>query len=140
MPCPMSGCWLWIGTVKPSGYGTFSFDAGCVRAHRLAYDALVGQVPLGLDLDHLCRVRSCVNPAHLEPVTRRENLHRGETQIARNAAKTHCDHGHPFDAVNTTFYRHKSAKRLGQIQRRCRQCIKDRDAKRGPRKATTRNV
>lgn len=71
------------------------------QAHRVAYELFVAEIPEGFDLDHLCRNRGCVNPDHLEPVTRRENLLRGETIPARNARITHCPQGHPYDAENT---------------------------------------
>lgn len=81
-----SGCWLWRGTITKVGYGTiFEWREGQKHrpgAHRVVYEALVGPIPEGLDLDHLCRVRNCVNPSHLEPVTRRENLRRGVGQMA----------------------------------------------------------
>lgn len=67
-----------------------------VLAHRLAYEILVGPVPAGLTLDHLCRNRACMNPAHLEPVTMRANVLRGEAPAARQARRTHCRHGHPL--------------------------------------------
>lgn len=70
------GCWLWTGTVLGSGYGQFRVGMGHVRAHRFAYELLVGPIPEALTLDHLCRVTSCVNPLHLEPVTASENIKR----------------------------------------------------------------
>ncbi|MFH0981536.1 MAG: HNH endonuclease signature motif containing protein [Planctomycetota bacterium] len=74
-------CWLWIGAMNLQGYGNFwigpTETEGYVGAHRFAYTHFVGPVPEGMDLDHLCRNRACVNPAHLEPVTRRVNLRRG---------------------------------------------------------------
>lgn len=81
------GCWNWIGATL-EGYGTFHAR----RAHRMAYEMLVGPIPGGLHLDHLCRNRACVNPAHLEPVTLAENIRRGE-----RAMKTTCPRGHPYD-------------------------------------------
>lgn len=95
-------CWEWTGAKKQGfGYGLAWFDGKLRRAHRVFYEVLVGPIPPGRDLDHLCRNQSCVNPAHLEPVSHRENVLRGVGPSARNAAKTHCKHGHPFDAANT---------------------------------------
>lgn len=94
-------CWLWKSGLNVGGYGAFQVGRGKRAAHRFSYELLVGPIPVGLQLDHLCRVTACVNPAHLEPVTCRENLLRGETWQARNAAKTHCPQGHPYDAANT---------------------------------------
>lgn len=74
-------CWLWTGAKQKSGYGKFSAPGGkTVLAHRFAYGALVGAIPQGLTLDHLCRVRRCVNPDHLEPVSAIENANRGKPQ------------------------------------------------------------
>lgn len=75
-----SGCWIFTGAISTSGYGRVGLGArseGLAQAHRVTYEHLVGPIPEGLDIDHLCRVRACVNPAHLEPVTRRENCRRG---------------------------------------------------------------
>lgn len=95
-------CWLWTATVNAGGYGTFFPQGrGGVRAHRWSYEHLVGPIPEGLDLDHLCRVRHCVNPAHLEPVTRAENVRRGLHGV-RNG-KTHCNHGHKFTPETSHF-------------------------------------
>lgn len=74
------------------------------KVHRVVYEALVGPIPDGMVIDHLCRQPSCVNPAHLEPVTRRENVLRGLTLPAANARKTHCKHGHEFTPENTYLF------------------------------------
>lgn len=106
-------CWLWH---RPDayGYGAFTIRRGMiVKAHRFAYELFVGPIPDGLDLDHLCRVRHCVNPAHLEPVTRRENALRGVGPTAVNARKSHCIHGHPLTE--------------GQGRRICRTCNAERN-------------
>jgi hypothetical protein len=92
-----SGCWLWTAALNRHGYGILDGR----YAHRVLYKALVGEVPDDLHLDHLCRVRNCVNPAHLEPVTPRVNVMRSTAVTATNAAKTHCKRGHPFDQRNT---------------------------------------
>lgn len=102
---PEAGCWVWIGDCDGNGYGRISAQTGVPRrsAHRLVYELLVGPVPEGLELDHLCRVRCCVNPAHLEPVTHAENLRR--SAIARRQTgldrKTECKRGHPLSVDNT---------------------------------------
>lgn len=98
------GCWLWLGSVSTGGYGYTSRGAiagRSPRAHRAVYEYYRGPIPAGLTLDHLCRVRRCVNPAHLEPTSTRENLLRGVGHAAKNARKTHCAHGHSFTPENT---------------------------------------
>lgn len=94
------GCMVWAGGKVHNGYGVFSNGRRQVYAHRWSYEMWVGPIPDGLQLDHLCRVRDCVAPAHLEPVTARENLLRGDTVNARNAAKTHCPNGHELAGAN----------------------------------------
>lgn len=86
------GCWDWTGTKTDDGYGRVHTDAGMRVAHRVIYELLVGEIPEGHDLDHLCRNRACCNPQHLEPVTRRENLLRGDTIPAAHVAGRDCGH------------------------------------------------
>lgn len=104
MPEPMSGCWFWTSSIDSKGYGRYYSKGKRHRAHRFAYQAIHGPIPAGLELDHLCRVRSCVNPTHLEAVTHRENARRspviGKTWRIK-AEATHCIRGHRFDAANT---------------------------------------
>ena len=95
-----STCWP-FPSLRPDGYGAVRMRGRMMMAHRAMYELLVGPIPEGLTIDHLCRNRGCVNPAHLEPVTRGENVLRGETLAAANAAKTHCHRGHRFDKTNT---------------------------------------
>lgn len=104
VPEPNSGCWLWLGALASGGYGvSWVVGAGRQRAsHRVAYEALVGPVPVGLELDHLCRTRSCCNPLHLEPVTHQVNVLRSPIQRpAINSGKTHCPRGHEYNDANT---------------------------------------
>jgi hypothetical protein len=98
----MGPCWLWTASiVSTTGYGQFGVAKGSTAtAHRWAWESVNGPVPQGLQLDHLCRVRACVRPDHLEPVTQRENLLRGETVVARAAAATHCPAGHAYAGDN----------------------------------------
>lgn len=97
------GCWVWKASLR-DGYGVFAVDGQARPAHRVAYELLVGLVPEGLVLDHLCRNRACVNPAHLEPVTDKVNILRGESVSAKNRVKTHCLRGHEFTPENTRVY------------------------------------
>jgi hypothetical protein len=114
IPEPNTGCWLWTGARFRKGYGNFGIDGHNRSAHRVAYELYIGPIPEGLDLDHLCRVPSCVNPDHLEPVTRRENIRRGDSVPARKAAQTHCKRGHPLFGPNLYLWKG------GRICRECR--------------------
>jgi hypothetical protein len=128
---PDDECWPWQGMIGKTGsYGVLTVARRKIYAHRVAYELLVGPIPDGLTLDHLCHTRDttcpggkacvhrrCVNPAHLEPVSGRINRLRGRSMPALNAAKTHCKHGHPFDAANTYVDKHG--------HRDCRTCITD---------------
>ena len=109
-----SMCWIWMGAKTGKGYSNFNFGGRFWGGHRLAYVELIGAVPEGLELDHLCRVRHCVRPSHLEPVSQTTNTLRGVGESAQNARKTHCVHGHEFNRVNT--YISKLGKRM------CREC------------------
>jgi len=100
IPVTESGCWLWEGNCNPKGYGRFMSGRKTFMAHRFVYELLKGTIPEGLQLDHLCRVHCCVNPAHLEPVTGRINTLRGIEFAAVNAAKTSCPQGHPYTPDN----------------------------------------
>ena len=116
-----NGCWLWTASVSRHGYGKFGKGKqgeGWDRAYRVAYRLVVGPIPEGLEFDHLCRNPSCVNPAHLQLVSHRDNMLRGNTFGAANAFKTHCPQGHPYDLFNTYFHLNKKKK----WQNWCRQC------------------
>ncbi|WP_143515960.1 HNH endonuclease signature motif containing protein, partial [Pseudonocardia autotrophica] len=84
------GCWIWTGSKMGNGYGQVRVQGCSSAAHRAIYEYLIAPVPAGLDLDHLCRKRACVNPYHLEPVTRSVNLRRGNTRRLHNSSKTAC--------------------------------------------------
>lgn len=122
---PEAGCWIWTGAMDSNGYGQLSMYGGRIGAHRAAWMLHRGPIPAGLDLDHLCRTRSCVNPWHLEPVTHAENMRRspvvGVRSGAMQRAKTHCPAGHPYDEANT--HRRKRG------SRECRACMRARSAR-----------
>lgn len=116
----LDACWLWTASRAPlNGYGSFYFNGRPRPAHIAAYMMFVGPVPDGLELDHLCRVRRCVNPQHLEPVTRRENVRRGFNPAAINARKKHCRRGHEFTEENTRI--------TPSGRRNCRACNREKN-------------
>ena len=109
-----SGCWEWMASLTPSGYGQVWWRGRLVNAHRVVFEIVRGPIAEGMQLDHLCRNRRCVNPDHLEPVTQSENLRRGE-----RASRTHCPAGHEYDRRNTATYARSATHHGG---RQCRQC------------------
>lgn len=120
-------CWNWTASLR-KGYGRFSIKGESVAAHRYSYELLVGKIPKGLHLDHLCRNRRCVNPAHLEPVTLQENLRRGEGNASATKVSAYnrrnkmtCRHGHLYDSMNT-YHRPDGG-------RDCKQCRSNRSLK-----------
>lgn len=119
-------CWIWTGYLTPRGYGTYTFGSGpnamWASTHRLAYELLVGPIPDGLELDHLCRNPPCCNPAHLEPVTGAENM--------RRTRKIRCIRGHLQEGDNV-YVSPRGA-------RQCRECMNLREAARPPRKKKRR--
>lgn len=121
---PDTQCWEWFGVRDGEGYGRLYI--GRIRpetplAHRLSYMAFIGPIGDGLPLDHLCRVRHCVNPAHLEPVTHRVNVLRGMTIPAVFAARDACKHGHAYTPENV---------QMSGNTRRCRACHRERERRR----------
>lgn len=120
-------CWLWVGSLTSAGYGKIYDDTRRLsQAHRVMYEALVGPVPAGKELDHTCRVRRCVRPDHLEPVTHRENLLRGDTLAARHAKVTHCPRNHEYTPENIIWK---------GTRRNCRACHNAAQVARRERKA-----
>jgi hypothetical protein len=111
----VNGCWLWIGSQKPTGYGLARVDGRTRRVHQVLYQIMIGEIPEGLELDHTCRNPSCINPTHLEPVTHQVNMSRG-----RLASQTHCVNGHEYTPENT-YIRPKTV-----ASRDCRICRADR--------------
>lgn len=128
---PNSGCWLWTGICDIDGYGKINIRHRQRKAHRVAYEEVVGPIPIGLELDHLCRVRCCVNPKHLEPVTHLENMRRAVWPEKRGPngwdigslwrSKENCPQGHSYSGDN--LYISPPNKREPNGARHCRICM-----------------
>jgi hypothetical protein len=135
LPEPNSGCWLWIGRTNDekdygSGYARFRLTDRVGYGHVVAYELLRGPIPEGFELDHLCRVRCCVNPWHIEVVTHQENIRRAprvwEAAVAFQQSKTHCPKGHEYNKENTG----RRKKGLNGGHRFCKICTRLLDAAR----------
>ena len=129
------GCWEWMGARNADGYGQLVFCGRWFKAHRFFYEVLVGAVPQGLEIDHLCRNRACVNPDHMETVTHQENIRRGD-QINKGweRYKTHCPKGHAYTEDNLV-------KQGLSNKRKCKTCHREkaRINRIGMRKRSTQN-
>lgn len=112
-----TGCWEWTGAKISTGYGEIKVGGSPKLVHRLSYELHVAPIPDGMQIDHLCGNRLCLNPEHLEVVTRRENILRSSAPTAQNAVKTHCPRGHLYDVANTYFRRDRHG-------RQCRACAR----------------
>lgn len=121
---PITGCWMWMGCIAPQGYGRVrsyaaSGNGRLLFAHRIFYEAARGPIPAGLQLDHLCRHRWCVNPDHLEPVTARENMRRGDAPTAIMWRENRCKRGHSLLGAHQS-----SSGRVCNICKRARRAAK----------------
>lgn len=120
-PKSEGGCWNWTGKIDRDGYGKLRFYNRTFRAHRWVWECIYGYIKPGLQLDHLCKNRRCVNPAHLEAVSQKVNTQRATNH---NRDKQFCPQGHKYTELNTYYYINKA----GHKRRKCRSCNKDRVA------------
>lgn len=119
-----SGCWIWLKKSESNGYGRFCANRRNILAHRAAYEIFTGPIPDGYQVDHLCRVRRCVNPAHLEAVTQTENIHRSDAPTIVNWRADVCKYGHP---MADAYPQRRKGRVVGRI---CRTCTKAKNAER----------
>ena len=115
-PMGHDGCWIWMGALNGCGYAQIKCEEVRMMVHRITYQHHRGPIPEGLELDHKCRVRFCVNPYHLEPVTTKTNILRGFGRGAIEARMTHCKNGHPLEGANLLVRKNG--------HRRCRICLR----------------
>lgn len=111
-------CWIWLKHKDTSGYGRIYWKEKEIGAHCFSYIFYIGDIPINFEIDHLCRRRDCVNPDHLEAVTKQINIRRGKGPAAKHAKQTHCYNGHEFNEKNS---------RLEGGRRRCKICKKQYD-------------
>ncbi len=111
-------CWVWEGCRDRNGYGRVTINYKTMFVHRAVYEEIIGPIPAGLEIDHLCRNTKCYNPEHLEAVTHAENVRRGDHHCRR---KTHCPQGHPYSGKNLII----GGKRRRNTDRICRICHRD---------------
>ena len=111
-------CWLWTASCSSEGYGRINISGKSTYAHRWAYEQAHGPIPEGMHIDHLCRVRHCVNPEHMEVVTNRQNFTRGEHPNAKLHRSGHCKRGHPLTGSNVLVRQNGT--------RHCRACSRER--------------
>lgn len=114
IPVPMSGCWVWLANTTQDGYASMWWQGITRRAHRAIYEEVKGPIPAGLHIDHICRVRCCVNPDHLRAVSPQFNVLVGETVTAKNAARRACVAGHKLAGDNLLL--------VAGGRRQCREC------------------
>lgn len=119
-----NGCWTWAGSKDKDGYGNTKVAGKHAFAHRAMYQVCRGPIPEGMQLDHLCRNRACINPAHLDIVTSFENTMRSNAASAINARKTHCIHGHPLAGDNLSIQAAKNRSGARRFRRVCLACVR----------------
>lgn len=118
-----SGCWIWTGAIGAEGYGRFGYPSRQTRlAHRVAHVLFIGPIPDGYQVDHICAVKACVNPDHLEAVTPLVNTRRALPWVNGQARRTHCPQGHEYTEENTRLSFQLGRNGRPRRNRHCRTC------------------